>query len=529
MMTCDNRLAHMLFVFIVSTTMGVALQSDGSHRLYLEAKKCSFNQQWDTAAQLYEQLVDEYPQSHYREEAQFWVGYCLEKAGKYRDAFLVFNLLERKFPNSMWLDDAIQHKIVLAEKLAAQRGDQYYMFLRSQLNHDDQDIRYQAAMALGRLQDKRALVVLQSLKGHVEFDDESEQIISRLQRAEALPDEVMYGENSVGDPIDVDKKANMRINPKNERVNYFAEHRFEQYRGMTKKDDSWNEKELLNFGLWHVLPSDTFDVYVKLDLAAQSEWQRIFWKKQDPTPTTAENEGQEEFVSRVDYARNSFSYFDGLENFNYAPWDARGEIYIKFGKPQNRTYADDGEFWYYPQHDRITFYIRPNVTNIFGRAIVISSIDGQSMRSVPQRSQWSRWRYLHNTYIFNPGFYYELPLPAGYSTISNLTLQTIRNSPMLEFRYTMPTSEFSFVEKDGLFHLSYLEHYIIFDARMNEVTRQENTRQLTTLNRRELKKQKTIEQDINIKLDPGHYTLGLRIEDSHSKKLGIKKIDFSIQ
>ncbi|MBN1478778.1 GWxTD domain-containing protein [candidate division KSB1 bacterium] len=529
MTTCYNRFACVTLVLIVFTTVVLALQTDGSHRLYLEAKKHSFNQQWDIAAQLYEQLVEEYPESHYREEAQFWVGYCLEKTGEYRSAFLAFNLLERKFPESMWLDDAIQHKIVLAEKLAARRGDQYYTFLRSQLDHEDDDIQYQAGMALGRLGDKRALAVLQSLKGRVDFDVETEQIISQLQQAKDLPDEVLYGENTIGDAIEDDKKATLRIHPKNERVNYFAEHRFDQYKAMAKKDDSWSDKELINFGLWHVLPSDSFDVYYKMEAAAQNEWLRRYWKKQDPTPTTEHNEGQEEFESRVKFARSSFSYFDGLENYNYAPWDARGEIYIKFGQPQNRTMADDGEFWYYPQHDRITFYIRPNVTNIFGRAIIISSLNGQSMRSVPRRSQWSRWRYLHTHYIFNPGFYYDCPPPDGYSYIKNLTVQTTRNSPVLVFQYSMPTSEFTFTEKDGIFQLSYLERYVVFDAHMNKVTQQENMRQLTKSNKREIKKQKTIEQEINVDLDPGDYTLGLRIEDSYSKKVGIKKLDISIE
>ena len=517
----------MLFLFIFATIAG-ALQTDSSHRLYLEAKKRSFNQDWDVAAQLYEQLVKEYPESHYREEAQFWVGYCLEKAGDAHSAYLAFNALEQKFPTSTWLDDAVQHKIGLAEKLATQRGDQYYVFLRTQLENEDKDIRFQAAMALGRLRDRRALPTLQDLRGHVDFDSETETIISTLEQAEDLPDEVLYAEGSFGEN-DQENRATRRINPKDERINYFAEHRFKQYESMTRTDDKWSHEELMNFGLWHIMPSDSFDSYRNLEPAAKSQWLRIFWKKQDPTPTTDINEGKEEFEYRVNFARQYFSYYDGLENFHYAPWDARGEIYIKFGQPQNRTKADDGEFWYYPSPEKITFYIRPNVTNIFGRAIVISSLDGRSMRSVPRRSEWRRWRYFHTLYIFNPGFYNIYKLPEGYAALNDLRIKRLADGPGVRFEYSIPASQFDIFENNGLSHLSYVERYVIFDNEMHKVAGNETKHQVTKANKRDLRKLKTIEQEINIDLAPGDYMLGLRIEDQNSKKIGIKKIQVNIQ
>ncbi|MBN1561034.1 GWxTD domain-containing protein [candidate division KSB1 bacterium] len=528
MKTCSKILLSVT-LFLLINDISPALQTDGAQRLYLEAKRRSFHQEWDVAAQLYAQLVDDYPESHYREEAQFWVGYCLEKTRDYRSAFLAFDSLERKFPNSSWLDDAVQHKISLAEKLAAQRGDQYYMFLRAQLYHKNKDIQYVAAMALGRLGDKRALGILESLRGHVDFDSETDRLIHQLEQSAELTDEAIYAEGTIGSFADENQKRE-RINPtKDDKVHYFAEHRFEQYKKMTRKDDDWSREDLITFGLWHVLPSDDFDALMKMDAAARTAWLDYFWKKQDPTLTTERNECREEFESRVSIARQFYSYYDGLEGFTYAPWDARGEIYIKFGQPQSRNQAEDGELWHYPQFDKITFLIRPNITNIFGRAIFISSLDGRSMRSVPHSSDWSRWRYLHTKYIFNPGFFYEYTLTDGNSLVRDMTLEARQSGSGLALHYEMPLGEFKFFEKDGLYHLSYKESYVILDEKMRQVVQHETTRRMTKANKREIKKQKSIEQDIMVNLASGDYTFGLKIEDSYSKKVGLTQIEISVK
>jgi GWxTD domain-containing protein len=518
-----------LFTFVL-ITLSAAIQDDSAHRLYLEAKKRSFNQKWDAAAELYKQLVEEYPDSRYREEAQFWVGFCLHKNGDYQEAYLAFNTLERKFPQSSWIDDAGQHKIVLAEKLASQRGDQYYSFLRTQLDHQDKETRYQAAMALGRLGDRRALPVLQSLKGQVEFDAETQNIITALEDSDDLPDEAMYAEDAIGE-FDADESATTRrrFNPKDDRVNYFAEHRFEQYKSMTRQDNNWSAAELRDFGLWHILPSDTFDVYSKLTETQKLEWLRIYWKKRDPTPTTDRNEEQEEFEYRVRFARETFSYYDGLDNFHYAPWDARGEIYIKFGTPQERKNEDDGEFWHYPQYDRITFYIRPNVTNIFGRSIVISSLEGHSMRSRPKQQDWNRWRSLHTQYIYNPGFYFEYTPPRGQKIITGLTVKQIKTDQGIAFRYSMPANELGHIEQNGQYKISYAEEYVIYDNRMNEIKRNSETRNISKPTKRDLEKIETIKQDVNLNLVPGDYTLGLHIQDDNTNTVGIIKISLGIK
>jgi GWxTD domain-containing protein len=405
------RALILLFCFCaLSVTLGYS-QEDAAHRLYLQAKKFSFNQQWREASELFAQLVKDYPKSPYCEEAHFWVGYSLEKAGEFLRAYDAFEKMMRLYPSSAWLDDAVSHQVMLAEKLAQKRGDRYYLTLRKAMESQENEAKYPAAMALARLGDRRALPVLKSLRGQPLYDQEAEKLVQQLETAMDLPDEtaVTDGGGPVGLQADGgEAKSAIQFDAKDDKINYFQEHRFEQYRSMTRKDDSWTRDELVDFAVWHILPTDQFDEYASLDRQRRGLWLDEFWKKHDPTPATVENECREEFERRVDYARSQFNYFDRMKDFYYAPWDARGEVYVKFGQPEKRTTNDEGEFWYYSIYNQITFFIRPHVTNIFGRSIFISSLDNKSMRSIARPSDRLKWRNFHNEYIFQPGFYFTL-------------------------------------------------------------------------------------------------------------------------
>ncbi|MBT5872056.1 MAG: tetratricopeptide repeat protein [Candidatus Latescibacteria bacterium] len=72
----------------------------------------------------------------------------------------------------------------------------------------------------------------------------------------------------------------------------------------------------------------------RLDLAVFSEsdkeerW-RIYWASRDPDPSTQVNERLVEHYRRVLYSRTHFSR-------GQHPWDRRGEIYIRYGEPDDR-------------------------------------------------------------------------------------------------------------------------------------------------------------------------------------------------
>lgn len=109
-------------------------------------------------------------------------------------------------------------------------------------------------------------------------------------------------------------------------------------------------------------PHKVFNAAYRL-IASPEEWRTIdsliddgrqryldlFWKQRDPTPTTTPNEFKEQFTRRVDLARTRYSTHAQPE-----PWDHRGEIYIRFGPPDDlidSLFDRYYEKWYYFGHN----------------------------------------------------------------------------------------------------------------------------------------------------------------------------------
>jgi len=97
-----------------------------------------------------------------------------------------------------------------------------------------------------------------------------------------------------------------------------------------------SEKEM-TAGLNSLLPPSDFQHLQSLPDSQKVEWLRMFWQDHDPTPTTSENEFRREHFRRVRYALYYFS-----NPFGSIPWDDRGEVYVRYGEPNERTYVLDG-------------------------------------------------------------------------------------------------------------------------------------------------------------------------------------------
>ena len=67
---------------------------------------------------------------------------------------------------------------------------------------------------------------------------------------------------------------------------------------------------------------------------AQSE---NFWATRDPAPATAANERWIEHCRRVAYAREHFSKYE-------FPWDVRGEVYVRYGRPDHISASENIRF-----------------------------------------------------------------------------------------------------------------------------------------------------------------------------------------
>jgi len=93
--------------------------------------------------------------------------------------------------------------------------------------------------------------------------------------------------------------------------------------------------------------------------STKQAWIVDFWKQRDPTPDTEENELQEEFYRRIDFANNYFT----VNALDKEGWKTdRGGIYIKYGPPtdverhQDQLNLPPYEIWYYKKINRRFFF-----------------------------------------------------------------------------------------------------------------------------------------------------------------------------
>jgi len=516
-------------VIVIGFLMGIVMTSQAEtsiNDIYLEAKKQSFEQNWRRSSELYRKLVD-IPGNQYHEEASFWMGYCLEKAGKNEKAFNAFKKLRDLYPKSLWLDDAIQHQVTIAEQLATESDDKYVRFLREQLNNENVNIRLETAKALARLGDTKALPVLKSLKDVSTFNGEAEQLIEKLELQSGKKFRLGVQPTTRKRQNRFAERSKSYDTSGKKEITIFSQQRFEQYQNLTQTTDDWSQDELYTFGLWHILPTTEFDEYQSKSSQDKEIFLKIFWKKLDPTPTTEKNEAEIEFEHRVRQAHEKYTYFDNLKNFHYAPWDARGEMLIKFGTPdvikKNRT----GEYWTFEKLDNLTFFIRKNVTNIFGRAIFVSAYGNIDAYKPMSALQWRTLREHHNKYIFTPCFSFSTRDLFDY--INGFEVKEIAKKPFgIVLQYQLPVNECGLQKKEHLYHLDYLERYVVFDKNMNMALQHEASRSLTKPTRRDFDKMRYLSQEISLNLQPGRYMAGVRVEDISSHKVGIKKVHFEI-
>ena len=89
------------------------------------------------------------------------------------------------------------------------------------------------------------------------------------------------------------------------------------------------EEAALYRSLSLVAPADVVDQYNKATPEERKALWTSFWTARDPDPTTANNERLAEHYRRIMYARLTFSEGN-------SPWDRRGEIYIRYGDPDDR-------------------------------------------------------------------------------------------------------------------------------------------------------------------------------------------------
>jgi len=486
-----------------------------AQKIYLVAKKNTIDQQWDSAIQLFNKVVKDYPACRYVDESQFWIGYCYEKKTGYLEQAFDAYALVGSSSQSAWSDDARLRQVYIAETMI-NVDDKYKNFMVSQLKSPDIQIKQLAAVAIARAGDVRALPVLRHIPEQEDLYFEAQQFIRELEK-KYKAGQIEKNEKTPAADLSLIQPAppvgNLELGPDGKKINYFAEKSLEQYQNLVRTDDNWSDNELIDFGLWHILRTDLFDSYLKMDDEGRQRFLRRLWLVNDPTPTTDINEAKNEFERRVFYSREQFSYFDDLEGHFYAPWDARGEIYIKYGAPHSKSVNDYDEVWYYPQYNYLQFYIRTNVTNIFGRAIFLQRYMSSRLRKFPNNKKTV------NDVIYTPKFVFRYDF--GKKMIKNFKAFIDETPDKILLKYEMPAREFRIL-KDSEYYVDYTCTFDVYDQNYYKIMSNSQQKRISAVSKNDLKKKK-ISESIDLGLTPGEYFIGLRIESDNSNKIAVYK------
>jgi len=533
---------------------------DDIRDIYQDAKMKRNNQKWTEAISLFDELLEKYPGSKYEDDAIFWIAYCLEKQPeKHQEAYDTFSGLVNNHPNSVWVDDAQIHQINLAEHFVLEGQEVYKDFLYQQLKSDRAELQYRSAIALGKIGDKKALPVLEKMRENEDYGDLALDLIAVLSTEKIhIDDEARNVNDQKKRDIVFDKQDEVKDENILTGNLIFDTERYAQYKSMLKKDDEWTKEELTNFALWHILDTEEFKEFMSLDNNHdKSEWRRKFWKRQDPTPTTPENEIEAEFQKRVEYARSNFASFWNYLNFKYlpdenlrlgwphAPWDARGELYIKYGEPDDRSIEGwHTEIWTYNRYS-VDFLVKQYMTNIYGNAITGGELsyrkygpggrdrdfDRLNPLSPMQQLSGSLWNgannYVQANFIFNQEIRYihnyNADFIEGIEVILNQTIE--KDKEMIAFRYQLPVDEFEIISQAGISEVHYKEVYCVLNEDLREVAKDEIMRRIGNIPNEDYK----FEESILVSLPEGKYTLHLRIEDQNANNICLFSQDFEVK
>ncbi|MBN2281702.1 MAG: GWxTD domain-containing protein [Candidatus Marinimicrobia bacterium] len=361
----------------------------------------------------------------------------------------------------------------------------------------------------------------------------------------------------------------------------FYSDKYKQYKQMLK-EGNWSWLELVTYGFWLMADEKVFKEYWKLSSKSDREtFLKLFWLNNDPTPGTKKNELKEEFDRRLRYNWTHFSQVDssgimekrgkvvslidqtmgkkfGSDAFKAksenrlrpwtkrAPWDARGEIFLKYGEPsqisiQNNRSKDwtqsdlDFEDWYYASLG-VDFRIKKYSSNIEGNEIQpgersMRLLESQAKISALTSPQAAQMRRLgdgntgfsdQNTlvemenemallidnfrtkFVENKTFYYE------YQTqkkISDLHLTFINNSLVIQFTPMYYKS----IKNENFYSLISIQYEI---RKAGDVMKEKSLPYIRTVKSDEIQTFR-----IPFDLPSGNYEMELYIEDHNANRM----------
>jgi GWxTD domain-containing protein len=501
----------LIFMTIILAFSLISWTPGEDGRLHYQAKKYIQQRKWEKAIETYESLLKNHTTSFYCDNALFWIGFSWEQLeGNEKKAFESYTKLTSQFPKSPWVDDAVIHQISLAKQFVLKGESTFEVFLREQLASPETKIQNQAALALGELKDPSAVPHLEKMV-QSQDDNISTTAMQKLEGYSITSEQDI--EKEIESLRELDKK------PMETMSGFIAQN-------LQKKGTAWTREELLLNGLYHILPEEDLRFYLSFENEwDRKEWWHKYWAGRDPTPTTPENEAEEEFNRRIEYVRENFGKDWYSTKGYYPPWDSRGELYIKFGKPDRRERKEPGwEKWSYYRY-KVSFLVSSQKSNISGQGISFSSLS---------RFLYRNYTTLHQSRLLQKNqFLYVDSLLERSKKIKGMDLRlqsVLPEGAMLRarFEFSYPAGNLKFEKENGQYQGIHHYHWSLYNEDYRVLSADNAREEFSFTSKSDIRNNK-ISGAIELTIPPGSYILGLKIEDTHSNRLGLYRKPFTTQ
>jgi len=149
----------LLFIFLLTqVSHALDTRDDDANKLYQEAYKLVTDKNWDKAISTFEDLLDKYPDSSWRDDATFWICYANDKKGRKKEmSFECYEDFIRHFDNSKWRDDALQNLAKIAQDLKNDGKPEFLEQVKIMENEMNDELSLAAIRALSSRGNKKSL------------------------------------------------------------------------------------------------------------------------------------------------------------------------------------------------------------------------------------------------------------------------------------------------------------------------------------------------------------------------------------
>ncbi len=149
-----------LVVLTLAAGNRVAAQ-EGADELYLQAREQLIEEHFEQALVLFRRVVEEYGRSSRADDAQYYLGYTLERLGRATEAVAAYQLLLDRWPDSSRAESARDHLLDLAGEQAG-GGERINLGVLLD-THTAWEFRRDVAMAMARQGDLAGAAVLEEI------------------------------------------------------------------------------------------------------------------------------------------------------------------------------------------------------------------------------------------------------------------------------------------------------------------------------------------------------------------------------